>query len=403
MTAFSSAPRVPVHRSMLRFVHDRNPFYLLSALCMFVGFRIVLGALNSAPGDWKTLLALIVTLNVYEAAIIALALFLIVKRGLYRDGWILLGIEALFLVDLTNLNAELFTATPRLGSVVSGIALVLAMAKILIVVRVLGLRLATATAMYIAAQLAFLLGLPGLFRMMQSSMSAVSPMQIYSVWWMVAILIVAGAVLVRQSPINDRLRMAALPWRLYVLLPLISLLVHLASENRIYWVHFHPANVAPVLLASVVVLNQSRRWRNVGTLGWSLALVTGAVLLSIVPAGYQQELAGRFMHTAVSPLRFGLAGSGVTLMYLAILHRSIVAVVALSICGALAAMGVNVTEIEEQIMITLRWMVNQTTRLVPETMLQWGYVIIAAAFLLLGVGAVVSLQKTAPPEEIKTV
>ena len=58
-----SLPRQPACITLLRFVHDRNPFYLLSALSMFVGFRVILGALDSRPGDWKTLLELIVTLT----------------------------------------------------------------------------------------------------------------------------------------------------------------------------------------------------------------------------------------------------------------------------------------------------------------------------------------------------
>ena len=44
----------------------------------------------------KTLLGLIITLNLYEVVMIALALFLIIRRGLRRDGWILLGIESAF-------------------------------------------------------------------------------------------------------------------------------------------------------------------------------------------------------------------------------------------------------------------------------------------------------------------
>jgi len=38
LSAVSASPRL---MKFLRFVHDRNPFYLFSALCMFVGFRIV--------------------------------------------------------------------------------------------------------------------------------------------------------------------------------------------------------------------------------------------------------------------------------------------------------------------------------------------------------------------------
>ena len=74
-------------------------------------------------------------------------------------------------------------------------------------------------------------------------------MQIYGLWWIVAALIGGGAIFANR-------RDTSLPaWRLYVLMPLISIMVHLAGENRVYWVHFQPANLAPVLLACTFALN----------------------------------------------------------------------------------------------------------------------------------------------------
>jgi hypothetical protein len=399
MSTVVSSPRRPAFLSVLRFVHDRNPFYLLSALCMFIGFRIILGALNSAPGDWKTLLELIVTLNVYEIVMIALALFLIVKRGLRRDGWILLGIEALFLLDLTNLNAELFTAMPRLGTVVNSVCFILAMAKILIIVRTLGLGLTTGTTVYIAAQLAFLLGLPGLFRLMRSDTATISAMQIYSFWWIAALLVAMGAFIVKRHPDHARSPMAALPWRLYVLLPLISLLVHLASENRVFWVHFQIANIAPVLLALAAVWSQTRsRWSRAALHG-SLVLAAIAILISIVPPTYQHDLTGRAIGISVSPLRLILIGSSILSMWLAVRHRSLIAAQGSVGCLALAGMGTNVMEIDLQGMHLLRSLIDFARRLVPETAAQWGCVAIVSAFALLGIGAAVSLKAAPPPRE----
>jgi hypothetical protein len=386
--------------TILRFVHDRNPFYLLSALCMFVGFRIILGALNSAPGDWKTLLGLIVTLNFYEVVMIGLALFLIVKRGLIRDGWILLGIEALFLLDLTNLNAELFTAMPRLGAAVNSICFLLAMAKILMIIRTLGLRLTPGTAFYIAAQFAFLFAMPGIFRLMRSTDAAVSAMQIYSIWWMAGLLIAAGAFLVKRLPQIDDSPMAPLPFRLYIVLPLISLLVHLCSENRVYWVHFHYANVAPVLLGFVVVLSRSKwRWHRMA-LQWSLGLVAASILISILPPNYQHELSGKLLGLTVSPLRLMLIGSSLMTFWLAIDHRSLIATTIAAGCMTLSALGTNVMEIDLQALNILRWMYHVARRLIPETAGQWGIVAIGSAFVLLGIGAVVSL-KAAPPSPLQ--
>src|SRR5258707_13269844 len=96
-----AVPKAPRRGSSLwRFIVDRNPFFLLSAVMMFAGVRVILAALQVAPGDLKHLLLLIGVLNAYEALVIGLALYLITRRGQHRDGGILLSIQALFLVDM---------------------------------------------------------------------------------------------------------------------------------------------------------------------------------------------------------------------------------------------------------------------------------------------------------------
>ena len=396
-------PRQPsAARALLRFVHDRNPFYLLSALSMFVGFRVVLGALNTAPGDWPTLVRLIVTMQAYEAVLVALALYLIARRGLHRDGWILLGLESLFLVDLTNLNAELFTASPRVGAAVNVACFALAVVKVAAVVRVLRLRLSFGTAAYAAVQLAALLAMPGMFQLMRSTAAAVSPLQVYAAWWAVGGLLAVGAIVVRRDGRNAGHPFAALPVRLYVLVPLASLLVHLASENRVYWVHFDPANLAPVLLAGVVLVNRGRR--HPLQLQASLALAAVAVFASVTPDEYRAALSTHVAGVAVSPLRVTLLIAGALAAALAVRHRSWPTAAAVAACGVLAALGTSVAEIVRRLVTAAEWAEAACLRLVPQTPLEWGYAAIVAAFVLLGVGAVVSLRPTrrddlAPPPE----
>jgi hypothetical protein len=380
---------------VLRFIHDRNPFYLLSALCMFVGFRIVLGALNSAPADWKSLLLLIATLHVYEAVIIALALFLILKRGLLRDGWILLAIEALFLVDLTNLNAELFTALPRMGAVVNAVCFALALGKIGVVVRVLKLRLSPGTIFYIAVQLAFLLGLPGIFWLIRSPAAAVSSLQIYGLWWMVAAMIAAGLVLVKPAK-SDESPMAALPWRLYVMLPLVSLLVHLAGENRVYWVHFHPANLSPLLIVAALAITHSRyRWHTLALPG-TFALLAAAVALSITPHAYQHDLSMHLLHLNITPLRFAIFASMAVSLYVAVRRYSWLAAHLAATYAILLWLGGSPGQMLSNGLRFARATMEFAMNLIPDTALQWGCAAIVASFLLLGIGAMFSLKKPGP-------
>src|SRR3989442_15881154 len=93
----------PPRSALLRLLQEHNPFYLLSAACMLAGCLALTNSLSWNPIATRRLLTLIVTLNVYEGALIGLALFLITRRGLVRDGKILLILEAFFLVDTTFL------------------------------------------------------------------------------------------------------------------------------------------------------------------------------------------------------------------------------------------------------------------------------------------------------------
>ena len=56
--SLDSVSRRPAFLTFLRFVHDRNPFYLFSALSMFVGFRVILGTMNARPGDCENIAGL---------------------------------------------------------------------------------------------------------------------------------------------------------------------------------------------------------------------------------------------------------------------------------------------------------------------------------------------------------
>jgi hypothetical protein len=86
MSALSiPAARYPRGR-LLRFVIDHNPFYLLSALCMLGGLLTLTNSLSYTPIPQRHLLLLIATRNCYELLLVALALWLIVRRRLICDG-----------------------------------------------------------------------------------------------------------------------------------------------------------------------------------------------------------------------------------------------------------------------------------------------------------------------------
>src|SRR5215469_15809895 len=106
-TSVSSGPAAAyrllpeARRSLFHSFIDSNPFYLLSACCMLAGCLALTNSLSWLSIPLPKLLILLLTLNVYEGALIGLAAYLVLVRGLRRDGMMLVILEAFFLIDIT--------------------------------------------------------------------------------------------------------------------------------------------------------------------------------------------------------------------------------------------------------------------------------------------------------------
>jgi hypothetical protein len=376
----------------------RNPFFLLSAVSMFAGVRVILSALNPVPGDVSRLLVLIATLNVYEALVIGLALLLITRRHQLRDGWILLSIEALFLVDLTLLNSELFTANLRWGVAINAACWGLALAKVAIVLRTLRLRLSGSEWVYAAMQFAAVFFIAGALKQIarhQHVPGYISPMALYAGWWFAGGMLVLATLMLRKPGERDAMNpMAALPGRLYVFLPFFSLLVHLAGANRVYWVHFHIANVAPVLLGFAVLLT---RWH--GRLGRSAVVTMQAILATAaiaISVNFDPHLIGHVVGHAFSPLRLSLVGSSAVMGTAFLLYRELIAAQLSTAAMVAASLGNSPGEMRANALAMAKAIYRGGVRLIPHTPMQWGVLAVIGSFVMLALGAVVSLRKHPP-------
>src|SRR5689334_9951335 len=142
MNPLEYAPRDSARRSgPLRFLVRHNPFYLLSAVCMLAGCLALTNSLSWTSIGMGRLLALVVTLNFYEALLLGLGLYLLARRGVVRDGLVLLVLEALFLVDAAFLNVEVFAVDLHVGLLTNLAVYALALTKLFVLFRALGLRL----------------------------------------------------------------------------------------------------------------------------------------------------------------------------------------------------------------------------------------------------------------------
>jgi hypothetical protein len=380
-----------MRRWLFRLLLDHNPFYLLSALSMLVGCYTLADALALRPGQTGKLLLLLATLNVYELLLIALAVFLVRRLGLLRDGLTLLLLQALFLVDATFLNGEFFAADLRTGALVSAAALLLAVVKVAVVARALRLTFTTGLA-FALYQVAIVLATPGVFALLARA-ERLSAAVVYSGWWMAGVLITAQAVLARSARPG---RGVVVPpaWetmlrRAWSVAPHASLAVHLAAGGWLYDVPFALCDLGPILIAlgAALVLLDARRISP----AWRLRLPAAGVILSLV---YPSELVVVSAGGAVlSPLRVALLAAGLVYLLGYRLHRSPAFAWAAALCMTAAGAGDSPRAMAATVAGGWRIALAWPRRIVPRTAEQWGVAAVASAFVLLGLGALLSLVK----------
>jgi hypothetical protein len=402
MTAVPHSRTSPAAK-LWKFIVEHNPFYLLSAACMLASILALTNSLSWSPIATRRLLTLIVTLNIYEAILIALALFLIVKRGLVRDGKMLLILEAFFLVDTTFLNAELVTAHYTLGVTVNFILFVLAAVKIGVVLHVLYPSFSIARFGYILLQLAVLFAVPCVLRKMDHG--SITPAHLYGAWWTLAILPALHEAMVRHPNLNAIVpaivpslhRPAAAPIHAYLALPWASLLLHVCILHYVYDATFFGAHATPALLGLALVMNRAEPTRLLprkDLLAMRLLLPAGAVLASITNPHALAFSLGTYFH--FTPLSLAMGGAFLIYVYSFFASHALILIGAASVAYLVAMFGPAPSSIWNSADALRRWMLALTDRLTPKTTGQWGVLGLVASFVFLGIGALVSLHKRPP-------
>jgi hypothetical protein len=391
--------RPSVRSLLVGFLVHRNPFYLLSALCMVAGCYALNSGLAPRTAEVPKLLVLLGTLNAYEAMVVALGLFLVRRRGIFRDGRTLLLIEAPFLVDLTFLNAETGSVSLKAGALLSMLVLLLALLKVGVVLRVLGNRLPRRAFAFIALELAILLMLPSAFKWFEHR-GPVTGSYFYAAWWAAGLLLVGFELLNRSQGANFRdAGLARMVRRMYTALPLISLVAHLGMLHWVYWVRFSAADLSPLLLGAAVAMGHATLKSSRPNLVLLRALMPAAAvgLAMFDPLPFHVHLLGRVDVTSPMPT--------VGAAYLAYVYCFFLSYAPLLLGGGAVAVaaysiGPSFWQIVDGGRAGSQRLWDLVMRFVPRTAVQWGVVSMSAAFAFLGIGAFISLRKGAPTEAV---
>jgi hypothetical protein len=385
---------------LLAFLVHHNPFYLLSALSMLAGCYALNSGLAARTGELQKLLALLGVLNGYEAILIGLGLYLIKRRGILRDGRTLLLLEAPFLVDLAFINTEVGSNSVRVGCVLNLIVLSLALLKTAIVLRVLWGRLPRRLFGSIAFQLAALFLLPSVFtRFEHHQHGDVTPGEFYGAWWVVGAMLIVYELQCRffgsESAAETSLRRFIR--RLYLALPLASVVLHLSLLHWVYRVRFVGGDLAPLLIGGAFVIGRwSRAGRRDVRLLRALMPAAAVVLTAEQSPGWIVSLGHRL---DLTPTLLMVGVAYVTYVYCFFFTRALRLLAGAAVAMLLVVFGPTLEQLWEMLVWGCQRVLAVMHWLGSRSALEWGVAAMGSAFAFLALGAGISLRKAVPPLE----
>jgi hypothetical protein len=355
-------------------------------------------------------MTLIVTLNVYEAALLGIGLFLITRRRLRRDGRMLLILQAFFLVDFTFLNAEMATADLRLGLWVNAILFVLAAVKLGVVLRVLKPEFSAPQFAFVLVQLLVLFATPSILWWLNDGRGQVGARHLYVVGWTAALLPALYEAVARAGGSGGaggvgRRSSSPAPTTAYLVLPYLSLLTHIGILHYVYDEPFRGAHATPVLLGLTLILNRAQPNRlvpraDLTALRFLLPLV--AVLVS-VNNPFVFHVRTSYPAVTLTPLTLAMAGAYLTYVYCFLLPHAALFLAAGGVAAAAYVLGPSREQIGDGLKAAWEWTSTLTQRLMPKTLADWGVIGLVASFAFLLLGFWVSLGKRPVEEEEESV
>jgi len=350
----------------------QNPFYGLSVAAMLGGCFLLNHALKLEPGHLGKLVTLIAVLQVYEALLVGLGVFLVTSGRARRDGVMVLMLETLFLVDAPLLAMECVTADTEAGTFLSLVLVGLAAGKLALVHRALPDLLPTPVAVGVWLQALLILELP-VVAVRIADARLLNPISLYGLWWLTLALPLVQAKIL-DSTVSAPGRGYGRGHEAWTWLPALSVMLHLWSIGWIHQVPFRFAYLAPLWLGLALATRREE-------VGRQVVYPALAILFSLGQSSSLGQVLTTPTGAPVSALKLALAGAGATCATLAWRHgyRWLVALAGLFGVGALGGVVPNPLD-------ALGSLMRFVGRAVPRTVLGWGVAGVVSSFLLLALG-----------------
>jgi hypothetical protein len=181
--------------------------------------------------------------------------------------------------------------------------------------------------------------------------------------------------------------------RVLLVLPMLSIIAHLSLCHWVYKVVFHPADVAPLLIGLAVAVGRCDY--HVASLAsrMRLQLTLPVIAIALSAFGVPRAMVLPLGQMPISPLRLAFFASMLVYLDGLWLHRHVLFAFAAAGCGGAVFMGHSVASINQNSLDMAQRSADSLNRLVPRTLHDWGVVAVGAAFVLLALGAVISLSR----------
>lgn len=364
----------------LRWIVDRNPFYMLSACCGLAACWLLGDVSRTDLGDVAMKVAAVFA---YEIAVAVLAVWLAKRVETTRDAAIL----SVLALTLTADISFFYTQAAMLRVVPAAAFCAFGAAQALLIVGALlrGVRadLSRSTEWLLAMDLSAVHLFPLALRVFAEDRGELE-LAFLAVFMAVGIVIAAHALpgWWRSQPMPPT---DALPRVLGVLAPiliLVSLMAHVAASQWIYEVPIFAVFLSPILLGIAAFCIR----READT--WIFALSIAAVILAFAkpPDGAIWDANG-WSWLGISPLRLILVGSAAICWGLWRMRGGFAPITMALSASLLAVFGHTPDAMQRNADVTWRSIRNVVNAAFPNSRYGWGALLFVAAFLLLGLGA----------------
>ncbi len=339
-----------------------NPFFLLSAGAMLLGCYAVQRGLVREPGQLSGLLSVLVALQLYEGLVLGLVALLASARHAVAEQLALL--ELAFLLDVTLLSCEVSGVSGWVSAISAAVLAALVATKLRVGGRAFALSAPGLARRLLIAEIGVTLGLPAVFAGLAAA-RAMGPWAPWLGWWVLGALLAAKAFAPALTGGTNRLRLA-LRWA-----PCVAVAVHLLALGYMNGQPLALCFLAPLLLARAIhKLGPEPSW-----------LPALAILTSLSPDGLEMT-AGTI---GVAPFR--VAAFGAAAVWSVTARRGDAAAALAATLAALAGLlGSTPFEVANRSISILDH--------APNGVLGWGMVSVVLAFVLLGVGAQITLGES---------